>query len=74
LERYYDPTGGNIKVGGYDLKDLNLSSFRQRVGYVGQEPVLFNQTIRENIKYGKPEATDTEIFTALCKANAAEIV
>ena len=52
---------------------MNLTSFRQKIGYVGQEPVLFNQSIRDNIQYCKPGATDQEIFQALRKANASSI-
>ena len=51
-----------------------MKDFRSKVGYVGQEPVLFNQTIKENILYGKPDATDEEIATALKNANATKII
>lgn len=74
LERYYDPTDGRIEVGGKDLRDYNLKSFRKHVGYVGQEPVLFNESIRNNMYYCKPDATDEEIHDALRKANATKII
>lgn len=74
VERFYDPQEGEIIVNGQNLKDFNLRSYRQRVGYVGQEPVLFNQTIRENILYGNPNATEEEIIDALKKANAYDFV
>jgi ABC-type multidrug transport system fused ATPase/permease subunit len=61
IERFYDPDQGEIFVDGVNLKDLNLRSFRNNVGYVGQEPVLFNYSIKENIKYGNPKATDQEV-------------
>jgi ABC-type multidrug transport system fused ATPase/permease subunit len=74
LERYYDPTEGRILIKGQDLKEVNLKSYRQHVGYVGQEPVLFNETIRENMYYCKPDATDEEILQAAKKANADLII
>jgi ABC-type multidrug transport system fused ATPase/permease subunit len=49
---------GQVLIDGEDLKTLNLRSFRKHVGYVGQEPVLFNTTIKENILMGNPDATD----------------
>ena len=74
VERFYDPLEGEVLVNGKDLKEINLRSYRQRVGYVGQEPVLFNQTIRENMLYCKPDATQQEIETALKKGNAYSFV
>jgi ATP-binding cassette subfamily B (MDR/TAP) protein 1 len=52
LERFYDPDAGHIFVDGIDIKDLQLKWLRQQIGLVGQEPVLFNSTIRDNILYG----------------------
>ena len=57
-------------VDGKDLKSINLRNYRQQIGYVGQEPVLFNMTIKENLLMGKPDATDDEIMEALKAANA----
>lgn len=57
-------------IDGKDLKSVNLRNYRQQIGYVGQEPVLFNMTIKENLLMGKPNATDTEIEEALKAANA----
>ena len=54
LERFYDPNSGEVLIDGHNIKDYNLREFRQKVGYVGQEPVLFNTTIKENIKFGCP--------------------
>ncbi len=51
-----------------------MKSFRKHVGYVGQEPVLFNESIRNNMYYCKPDATDEEIHDALRKANATKII
>ena len=58
IERFYDPDQGTITIDGMDLKSVNLRQLRQQIGYVGQEPVLFNMTIKENILYGNPAATD----------------
>ena len=74
LERFYDPDEGTVLVDGQDLKTVNLRDFRSKVGYVGQEPVLFNQTIRENLRYGNPDATEEEMVKALQNANASKII
>jgi ATP-binding cassette subfamily B (MDR/TAP) protein 1 len=74
IERFYDPHSGRILIDGEDLKNVSLRDFRSKVGYVGQEPVLFNQTIRENLRYGKPDATDEEMMYALKMANASKII
>ena len=52
-------------VDGMDIKSINLKSYRSLVGYVGQEPVLFGTTIKENLRYGKEDATDEEMISAL---------
>ena len=70
LERFYDPTGGQVLLDGDDIKTVNLQSMRQLIGYVGQEPVLFNASIRENMLFAKPDATEEEIIQALKDANA----
>lgn len=74
VERFYDPREGQVLVDGKDLKGLDLEEFRRQVGYVGQEPVLFNESIRENFRYVKPDATDDEIIEALKQANAWDFV
>lgn len=61
IERFYKNDSGSIRVDGIPIENLNLRSFRRHIGYVGQEPVLFNATIRENMKFAKPDATDAEI-------------
>jgi subfamily B ATP-binding cassette protein MsbA len=70
LLRHYDPTGGRITVDGTDLRDTQLLSYRSQVGVVAQESILFNTTIRENIRYGRLEAGDEDIERA---ARAASI-
>jgi ABC-type multidrug transport system fused ATPase/permease subunit len=58
VERFYRPNEGQVLVDGKDLQDLNLLHYRDQIGYVSQEPVLFNTTIKKNILMGKPDATD----------------
>ena len=70
LERFYDPNEGHISIDDIDIRKCNLSSFRHLIGYVGQEPVLLNTTIEENMKFAKPDATTEEIISALKAANA----
>src|SRR5581483_3984953 len=74
LQRHYDVTGGRITVDGYDLRDVQLKSLRKQVGVVIQETILFNTTIRENIRYGKLEATDEQVEEAARAANIAHVI
>jgi ABC-type multidrug transport system fused ATPase/permease subunit len=67
LNRFYDVTGGSIRIDGQDLRDIDLHSLRDRVGVVPQDPVLFDDTIMNNVRYGKITATDEEVFEA-CRA------
>lgn len=73
LLRFYNPTEGSININGVDIKDMNVKSLRRRIGMVGQEPVLFSGSIAENIAYGRPNASRTEIVTAARKANCGFI-
>jgi ABC-type multidrug transport system fused ATPase/permease subunit len=70
IPRFYDVTGGRITVDGYDIRDVTIESLRRNVGIVQQDVFLFIGTIRENIAYGKPDATDEEVERA---AKAARI-
>ena len=70
LNRFYDPTSGIINVDGVDLKNYKLKDYRSQFSIVLQEPVLFSTTIGENIRYGKPGATEKEIIDAAKAANA----
>ncbi|MCC9138570.1 ABC transporter ATP-binding protein [Pontibacter silvestris] len=70
LMRYYDVDSGGITVDGQNIKDISLTTLRGNVGIVPQEVLLFGGTIRENIAYGRPEATEAEIIDAATKANA----
>jgi len=58
IERFYNPKSGNIQIDGKDISKLDLKSYRDYMGYVGQEPILFNTTIRENMLFAKRDATD----------------
>ena len=72
--RFYDPESGNITIDGKELNDYELSQIRNQMAIVPQEVMLFGGTIKENIEYGKPNATDEEIFEAAKKANALEFI
>jgi ABC-type multidrug transport system fused ATPase/permease subunit len=61
LLRMYDVTGGQVLIDGVDIKDYNIAALRKQIGYVMQEPILFNMTIKENILYGNPEASDIRV-------------
>jgi ATP-binding cassette subfamily B (MDR/TAP) protein 1 len=58
IERFYNPTDGSIKLDGNEISSLDLRYMRRSIGYVGQEPVLFNTSIKENMLFAKPDATD----------------
>jgi ABC-type multidrug transport system fused ATPase/permease subunit len=72
--RFYDPDAGRVQVDGHDLRDIELRSLRSQIGMVLQDPFLFNGTIRENIAYGKLDATEDDIISAAIQANAHDFV
>jgi len=74
IERFYDPLYGKIMYEGNDLKDLNIKWYRDQIGFVGQEPELFNTTIGANIQFGYPDATQEEIEEAARQANAHNFI
>lgn len=74
LLRFYDPATGKIQIDGKDIKDFDLIELRGNMAIVPQEVLLFGGTIKENIEYGKPGASDTEIIQAAQKANAMEFI
>jgi subfamily B ATP-binding cassette protein MsbA len=74
IPRFYDPLRGRVLVDGNDLRDLKIDSLRGNIGFVLQDTVLFQGTIRENIAYGRPEATEDEIVAAARLANAEEFI
>ncbi|CAL9183320.1 unnamed protein product, partial [Musa hybrid cultivar] len=74
IERFYDPLKGTVKIDGRDAKSYHLRSLRKHIGLVGQEPVLFAGSIRENIAYGMDEPTEGEIEDAARTANAHDFI
>lgn len=70
IPRFYDVSAGCVTIDGYDVRDVKLTSIRDRIGVVLQTSLLFSATIRENIAYGKPNATEDEIIAAAKAANA----
>ncbi|HEY4419140.1 MAG TPA: ATP-binding cassette domain-containing protein, partial [Pseudonocardia sp.] len=70
LSRFHDPDRGTVRIDGHDLKSVTLRSLRRQIGVAFEESFLFSDTVRANIAYGRPEATDAEIETA---ARAAQI-
>ncbi|GMH30820.1 hypothetical protein Nepgr_032663 [Nepenthes gracilis] len=74
IERFYDPQDGEVLIDGINLKEFQLKWIRQKIGLVSQEPVLFAATIKENIAYGKDDATLEEIRAAAELANASKFI
>jgi ATP-binding cassette subfamily B (MDR/TAP) protein 1 len=74
IERFYDPLQGSVMIDGRNIRNLHLQSLRQHIGLVSQEPTLFAGTIRDNIIYGKKDATEAEIIEAARAANAHNFI
>ncbi|MEU9591126.1 ABC transporter ATP-binding protein [Streptomyces sp. NPDC048219] len=74
VARFYDPTAGRVTADGRDLRDLDLTSYRHRLGVVPQEAYLFPGTVRDAIAYGRPEATDAEVEAAARAVGAHEMI
>ena len=74
IPRFYDATSGSVIIDGKDVRDYRMDALRERIGIVPQKAVLFHGTIRDNIRWGKSDATDDEINEALVIAQAKEIV
>ena len=74
LPRFYDPTGGRITIEGTDIRDVSLEQLRKRFGLVSQEILMFNDTVENNIRYGKPDATKLEIEAAARAAHAHNFI
>jgi ATP-binding cassette subfamily B (MDR/TAP) protein 1 len=74
MERFYDPSEGTIELDGVDIKKFNVAHLRGSIGYVGQEPTLFATTIRGNIQYGNPDASQEQIEEAARLANAHDFI
>jgi ABC-type multidrug transport system fused ATPase/permease subunit len=74
IPRFYDPTAGKIQIDGVDIRDYKVQGLRNQIGYVLQETVLFQGTIRDNIAYGRANATEEEIMNAAKLADVDEFV
>jgi ATP-binding cassette subfamily B protein len=74
LLRFYDPQGGGIELDGVDIRRVALAELRNRLGLVSQEAVVFSASLRENIRYGRPEASDAEVEAAARAAHVMEFV
>ncbi|MFF7848600.1 ABC transporter ATP-binding protein [Streptomyces sp. NPDC007910] len=74
VARFYDPTGGRVTADGTDLRDLDLTAYRHRLGVVPQEAYLFAGTVRDAIAYGRPEATDAEVEAAARAVGAHDMI
>jgi subfamily B ATP-binding cassette protein MsbA len=74
IPRFYDPISGTIRVDGHDLRQVTQHSLREQIGIVPQETILFGGTIRENILYGRLDATDDELLAAARAANAHDFI
>jgi ATP-binding cassette, subfamily B, bacterial MsbA len=74
LPRFYDPTGGSVTIDGHDTRDLTLESLRSLIGFVTQEVILFNDSVRNNIAYGRSDIGIDRLSQAARQANAAEFI
>jgi ATP-binding cassette subfamily B protein len=74
VARYYDVTSGSLLIDGTDIRELDLSGYRQQLGVVPQEPYLFPGTVRDAIAYGRPDATDAEVEAAAREVGAIEMI
>jgi ABC-type multidrug transport system fused ATPase/permease subunit len=74
IPRFYDPTAGKIQIDGVDIRDYKIQALRNHIGYVLQETVLFEGTVRDNIAYGRADATEDEIMNAAKLADVDEFV
>jgi ATP-binding cassette subfamily B protein len=74
LQRFYDPTAGQIEIGGVPLPEMRLAELRDLVGFVPQDPVLFAGSLKDNLRYGCPEADEAAMARSLRLAHAAEFI
>ncbi|MCP4120085.1 MAG: lipid A export permease/ATP-binding protein MsbA [Desulfobacteraceae bacterium] len=74
VPRFYDATEGRVLVNGHDVKNFSLNSLRRNISIVTQEPILFNETVRDNIRYGRMDATDEEVENAARSAYAHDFI
>ncbi len=74
VTRFYDPTGGRILIDGHDLRDVTVGSLRRQLGVVPQEPFLFAGTVRDNIAFVRPDATDEEVWEAVRAVGLVDVI
>ena len=74
IPRFYDPSQGAIFLDGVNIKDIELKNLRSHIGIVPQETQLFSGSVKENIRYGRPSASDQEVYAAAEAANAHEFI
>ena len=74
IPNFYQPTSGTIKIDGINISDISLNALRKNIGFVQQDVFLFTGSIKDNIQYGKPDATDKDIISASKKANIYDFI
>ncbi len=74
IPRFYDVTSGSVKIDGIDVRDVNMKSLREQIGIVLQDTFLFSTTVMENVRFGRPDATDEEVMAAIKLANADSFI
>jgi ATP-binding cassette subfamily B protein len=74
IPRFYDVTSGSIKIDGMDVRDVSMRSLREQIGIVLQDTFLFSQSVMENVRFGRPNATDEEVMAAIKLANADSFI
>ncbi|MED3763718.1 ABC transporter ATP-binding protein [Ureibacillus terrenus] len=74
IPRFYDVTGGSVKIDGFDVRDVDIKSLRSQIGIVLQDNILFSDSVKQNILMGKPDATDEEVIAAAKAANAHDFI
>ncbi|MCB2146934.1 MAG: ABC transporter ATP-binding protein/permease [Deltaproteobacteria bacterium] len=74
IPRFFDVTGGHIRIDGIDVRDMAVADLRRQIAIVTQEPILFNETVRDNIAYGRPDATEDQIVAAAKAAFAHDFI
>jgi ATP-binding cassette subfamily B protein len=74
IPRFYDVTSGSIKIDGIDVRDVTMKSLREQIGIVLQDTFLFSTSVMENVRFGRPNATDEEVMDAIKLANADSFI
>jgi len=74
IPRFYDVTSGSVKIDGMDVRDVSMKSLREQIGIVLQDTFLFSQSVMENVRFGRPDATDEEVKSAIKLANADSFI